>query len=72
MHVDWRWRIVTLVASEGALSVMRSEKLEDRILREACELYDEACLDLRIGRNLQTLRMRLARLKDLTDRLAEK
>lgn len=51
---------------------MRIGKLEDRILREACELYDEACLDLRIGRNLKTLRMRVARLKDLTDRLAAK
>jgi hypothetical protein len=51
---------------------MRIGRLEDRILREACELYDEACVDLRIGKNLKTLRMRVARLKDLTDRLAAK
>ena len=49
---------------------MRVGKLEDRILKEACELYDETCLDLRIGKNLQTVRMRLTRLRKLTDQLA--
>jgi hypothetical protein len=51
---------------------MRIGRLEDRILKEACELYDETCLDLRIGRNLQTVRTRLRRLKKLTDQLAAK
>jgi hypothetical protein len=51
---------------------MRIGKLEDRILKEACELYDETCLDLRIGKNLQTVRMRLSRLRKLTDQLAAK
>ena len=48
---------------------MRIGKLEDRILKEAYELYDETCLDLRIGKNLQTVR---TRLRKLTDQLAAK
>ena len=51
---------------------MRIGKLEDRILEHACALYDDACLDLRIRKNLQTVRTRVARLKELTDRLAAK
>lgn len=60
----------------GEFSFMRTSKrigsIEDRILSEAHELYDEACLDLRISKNLETLRSRIARLKDRTDRLAVK
>jgi hypothetical protein len=51
---------------------MRIDQLEDRILKDAYELYDEACLDLRVGKNLKTMRARLARLKQLTDQLAAK
>jgi len=51
---------------------MRIDQLEDRILIDAYELYDEACLALRVSKNLQTVRTRLARLKDLTDLLAAK
>ena len=51
---------------------MRIDQLEDRILTDVYELYDEACLDLRVAQNLQTVRTRLARLKDLTDQLAAK
>lgn len=51
---------------------MRIDQLEDRILTDAYELFDEACLDLRVGKNLQTVRTRLARLKNLTDQLAAK
>jgi hypothetical protein len=36
---------------------MRIAQLEDRILNHAYELYDEACRDLRVGRNLKTLRL---------------
>lgn len=60
----------------AAFSFMRTStrigSLEGRILSEAYELYDEACRDLSIGKNLETLRSRIARLKDLTDRLAVK
>ena len=51
---------------------MRIDQLEDGILKDAYELYDDACLDLRISKNLQTVRARVARLKDLTDQLAAK
>ena len=59
--------------SKGLLEVtMRIDQLEDRILSHAYELYDEACRDLRIGKNLKTVRTRVARLKLLTDQLAAK
>jgi hypothetical protein len=51
---------------------MRIDQLEDRILNHAYELYDEACRDLRVGKNLKTLRTRVDRLKLLTDQLAAK
>ena len=51
---------------------MSVDQLEDDILNEAFELFDEACRDLRVGKNLKTLRARIARLKHLTDQLAEK
>ena len=51
---------------------MRIDQLEDRILIDAYELYDEACLDLCVDKNLQTVRRRVARLKELTDQLAFK
>ena len=34
---------------------MRIDQLEDRILNHAYELYDEACRDLRVGKNLKAL-----------------
>jgi hypothetical protein len=49
---------------------VRIDQLEDRILKHAYELYGEACRDLRVRRNLKTIRTRVARLKLLTDRLA--
>lgn len=51
---------------------MTADQLEDYILSEAYDLFDEACRDLRVGKNLKTVRMRVARLKQLTDQLAEK
>lgn len=51
---------------------MRIDQLDDHILKAAYELFDEACLDLRVGRNLTKLRRRLARLTQLTDQLASK
>jgi hypothetical protein len=48
---------------------MRIDQLEDRILIDAYELYDEACLDLCVDKNLRTVRRRVARLKELTDQL---
>ena len=51
---------------------MRIDQLEDRILIDAYELYDETCLDLCVDKNLQTVRRRVARLKELTDQLAFK
>jgi hypothetical protein len=51
---------------------MSIDQLEDHILKEAYELFDEACLDLRIGKNLETVRTRVARIKQLTDQLASK
>jgi hypothetical protein len=33
---------------------MRIDQLEGRILSHAYELYDEACRDLRVGKNLKT------------------
>jgi hypothetical protein len=51
---------------------MSIDKLEDQILSEAYELFDEACCDLRDGRNLATVRARIARLRQLTDQLATK
>ena len=51
---------------------MSIEQLEDHILNEAYELFDEACYDLRVGKNLNTVRARIARLKQLTDQLAAK
>lgn len=51
---------------------MRIDQLEDRILKDAYELYDDACLDLRVDKNLQTVRRGVTRLKELTDKLASK
>ena len=51
---------------------MRIDQLEDQILAHAYELYDEACRDLRVAKNLTTIRTRIARLKLLTDQLAGK
>ena len=51
---------------------MGLDRLEDSILSEAYEVFDEACCDLRVGSNLETLRARIARLKQLTDQLAAK
>ena len=51
---------------------MSIDQLEDRILKDAYELYDDACLDLRVDKNLQTVRRRVARLVALTDKLASK
>jgi hypothetical protein len=48
------------------------DRLEDRILNHAYELYDKACRDLRVGKNLKTLRTRVAQLKLLTDQPAAK
>lgn len=49
---------------------MRIDQLEDHILKQAYELYDETCRDLCVGRNLKMVRTRIARLKELTDQLA--
>jgi hypothetical protein len=51
---------------------MSIDQLEDHILKEAYELFDETCLDLRIGKNLKAVRTRVARIKQLTDQLASK
>ena len=51
---------------------MSINQLEDLILAEAYELFDDACCDLRVGKNLETVRARLARLRELTDQLAGK
>jgi len=50
---------------------MSVDQLEDHILKEAYELFDEACRDLRVGKNLKTVRARIARLTQLTDQLVE-
>ena len=51
---------------------MSIDQLEDHIIKEAYELFDEASLDLRVGKNLKLVRTRVARLKQLTDQLALK
>jgi hypothetical protein len=51
---------------------MSIDQLEDHILSEAYELFDEACCDLRVTKNLESVRARIARLRELTDQLARK
>jgi hypothetical protein len=51
---------------------MSVDQLEDDILNEAFELFEEACRDLRVRKNLNMVRARIARLKHLTDQLAVK
>jgi len=51
---------------------MQIDQLEDRILNHAYGLFNEACRDLRVSKDLTTLRARVAGLKLLTGQLAAK
>jgi hypothetical protein len=51
---------------------IRVDQLEDRFVNHAYGLFNEACRDLRVGKNLKALRTRVARLKLLTGHLAKK